>query len=360
LLEDARFVGDQFGRVVMGDARRRAGRYLNSVLKRNGLELISSGVVYDWQRSSGPLADAPSSEEAVLPAGAAAYLCPDNPRLVELRKRYKSFDSRVTTPSLWTDDHVRPQDILTFRAENAYVFQGRGPNMHETAYALTEYYVRSIDALGLLDQLSEDELFGVLTYVFDTKVVSRDLLDSILEIYFLERHLGISSREKFNVLDIGAGYGRLAHRMTTAAPGLNYLCTDGIAVSTFICEYYLSFRGLSDRARVIPLDEVEKVLETQPVDLAINVHSFSECTLEAIDWWFSLLERQRVRYVMLVPHGGTYDGQLLSHDRKDFGTIIESHGYRLVAKDPKFGDPIVQHYAITPTYHYLFESQAAP
>jgi hypothetical protein len=62
---------------------------------------------------------------------------------------------------------------------------------------------------------------------------------------------------------------------------------------------------------------------------------------------------------MLVPHGGTYKGQLLSHDRKDYGSIVESHGYRLVAKDPKFGDPIVQHYAINPTYHYLFENQAA-
>jgi hypothetical protein len=344
----------------MPDARRRAGRYLNSLLKRYELELISSGVVYDWQRLSGPLADLPPSEKAVLPAGAAAYLRPDNPRLVELRERYKTFDSRVTTPSLWTDDHVRPQDILTFRAENAYVWQGRGQNMQETAYALTEYYVRTIDALGLLDQLSEDELFGALTYVFDTKIVSRDLLDSILEIYFLERHLGLFSREKFNVLDIGAGYGRLAHRMTSAIPGLNaYLCTDGIAVSTFICEYYLSFRGLSDRAKVVPLDEVERVVEAQHVDLAINVHSFSECTLAAIDWWFSLLERQRVRYVMLVPHGGTYKGQLLSHDRKDYGAIVESHGYRLVAKDPKFGDPIVQRYAIQPTYHYLFENQAA-
>lgn len=345
----------------MVDVRLRAGRYLNSVFKRYGLELVSSGVVYDWQRSSSPLADPPSSDDrAVLPEGAAAYLTPDNPRLVELRERYKTFDSRVTTPSLWTDDHVRPQDILTFRAENAYVWQRRGPNMHETAYAMTMNYVRSIDALGLLDQLSEDGLFGVLTYVVDAKVVSRDLLDSILEIYFLEKHLGLFARGKFNVLDIGAGYGRLAHRMTSAIPGLNaYLCTDGIAVSSFICEYYLSFRELSDSAKVVPLDEVEKAIEAQHVDLAINVHSFSECTLAAIDWWFSLLERQRVRYVMVVPHGGTYNGQLLSHDRQDFGTIIENHGYRLVAKDPKFADPIVQQYAITPTYYYLFENQAA-
>jgi putative sugar O-methyltransferase len=144
--------------------------------------------------------------------------------------------------------------------------------MHETAYALTEFYIRSIDTLGLLEKLSEDGLFGVSTFVLNTKAISRDLLDSILEMYFLEKHLGLFSRQKFNVLDIGAGYGRLAHRMTTAVPGLNaYLCTDGIAVSTFICEYYLSFRELSDGAKVAPLDEVESAIEVQPVDLAINV-----------------------------------------------------------------------------------------
>jgi hypothetical protein len=338
-------------------AKVRAGSYLNSFLKRYGLELIDSEVVYDWQRLSGPLAGPPQSESAVLPVDAASYLRADNPRLVELRERYKTFDSRVTTPIVWTDDYVRPQDILTFRGDNAYVWQRRGQNMHETAYALTEFYIRSIDALGLLDKLSEDELFGVFTFVFDTKVVSRDLLDSILEMYFLERHLGLFSREKFNVLDIGAGYGRLAHRMTTAMPGLNaYLCTDGIAVSTFISEYYLSFRGLSGRARAVPLDEVENAIEAQPVDLAINVHSFSECTLVTIDWWLALLERRGVRYLMVVPNSG----ELLSRDGKDFGMIIESHGYRLMAKDPKFGDPIVQNYAINPTYHYLFENQAAP
>lgn len=344
----------------METAKKRAGRYLNSLLKRNGLEMVSSGVVYDWQRLSGPLAELPSSDGAVLPAGAAASLRPDNPRLVELQERYKAIDGRVTAPSLWTDDHVRPEDISTFRGENAYVWQRRGPNMNETAYALTEYYVRSNDALDLLNQLSEDELFGVLSYVFNGKVVSRDLLDSILEMYFLEKHLGIFSRDNFTVLDIGAGYGRLAHRMTSAVPGLNsYLCTDAIAVSTFICEYYLSFRGLSEKARVVPLDEVEKTLEAQHIDLAVNIHSFSECTIEAIDWWFSLLERRRVRYVMLVPHGGTYNGQLLSHDRKDYAAILENHGYHLVAKDPKFHDPTVQQYAITPTYHYLFENRAA-
>jgi hypothetical protein len=347
----------------MGAVRKRAARHLNSFLKRRGFEMIPSYVVYDWQRFAGPLGAPPPSERTSLPDGAEEYLRPDNPRLVDLRERYKTCDSRVTTPDIWKQDYVGPQDILTFRADNAYLWQRREPNMHETGYALTEFYVRVIDSLGFLEKLSEDDLFGAYTFVFDTKLVSRDLLDSILEMYFLERHLGLSSRKNFNVLDVGAGYGRLAHRMTTAVPGLGaYLCTDGVAVSTFICEYYLRFRGLTDKARVVPLYEVDNVMEEQAVDLAINIHSFSECTLSAIDWWLSLLERHGIRYLMVVPNGDDdHKGELLlTNDGKDFGGLIESRGYRLVAQDPKFGDPIVQKYAISPTHHYLFEHQAAP
>jgi hypothetical protein len=34
---------------------------------------------------------------------------------------------------------------------------------------------------------------------------------------------------------------------------------------------------------------------------------------------------------------------------------VERHGYKLVAKEPKYRDPVVQQYAIGPTYYYLFE-----
>jgi hypothetical protein len=345
--------------VGVDTVRRRAGSHLNSFLKRYGFELIPSGVVYDWQRLSSPLSDAPSHQNSVLPEGAREYLRPDNPRLTELQKRYNACDSRVTAPMLWTDDLVKSEDILTFRADNAYVWQGRGPNMHETAYALTEVYVRSIDNLGLLDKLTEDELFGAATFTFDKKIVSRDLLDSILEIYFLERHLGLFSRANTTVLDIGAGYGRLAHRVATAVPGIQtYFATDAVAVSTFICEYYLRFRGLGDKARVVPLDEVENTIADQPADIALNIHSFSECAISAIDWWLSLLERRNVKYLMVAPNTGDHKGEkLLTNDGKDFGEVIRRHGYELIAKDPKFADPIVQKHAINPTYHYLFELQ---
>lgn len=61
---------------------------------------------------------------------------------------------------------------------------------------------------------------------------------------------------------------------------------------------------------------------------------------------------------MIVPNSGKHGGELLlTNDGKDFGEVIEKHGYKLVAKEPKYRDPVVQKYAINPTYHYLFELQ---
>ena len=56
-------------------------------------------------------------------------------------------------------------------------------------------------------------------------------------------------------------------------------CVDAVAISTFICEYYLGFRGADDRASVVPLDELDSLLALQPIDLAVNIHSFSECPI---------------------------------------------------------------------------------
>ena len=259
-----------------------------------------------------------------------------------------------TNPVFYISD-----DILYFRGDNAYVWQLRGQNMNIMAYALTTFYVRSIDNLRLLERLEEDESFGNFTFRIDNILVSRDLLDSIMEIYFLEKHLNLSSSKDMTILDIGAGYGRLAHRMVCALSNVKkYLCTDAVAVSSFISEYYLRFRGMEERAKAVPLDEIENIISSMDVNIAVNIHSFSECKIPAIEWWLSLLEKYGVEYLMIVPNPCNHGGEiLLTNDGKNFGEVIEKYGYKLVAKDPKYRDPVVQKYGINPTYHYLFELQ---
>lgn len=328
--------------------------WLDHVLKRRGLEIVPREILYDWQ--SGVRSNPPRYGKSILPEGAADYLTPSNPKLLELQERYKKADPAVTAAAVWDDSYVRADDIAYFRGDNGWVWQVRGRNTNILSYALTTYYLKSRDHLGLFGKLSEDGHFGNFTFDIDNRLISRDLLDSISEILFLDRHLGIASRPDLNVLDIGAGYGRLAHRMTTALPNVqNYFCTDAVAASTFVSDYYLRFRG-AGRARVISLDEIEQRLAGQRIDLAFNIHSFSECRLEAIDWWARLLAKHRVKQLMVVPNDVTETpGQLLTNKDEDYLPILERHGYRLLVSEPKYADPVVQAYGIKPHWYHLLE-----
>lgn len=328
---------------------------LNHLLQRYGYGIVPSQLLYDWQKY--PMAG-PSFNRSSITEEIENYLQPHNPRLKQLADRYASFSEDVISPLTWQNNYITPEDILYFRGDNGYVWQLRGLNMNIMAYALTAYYVKSIDSLGLLQRLDEDDWFGVIKFSFDNKIVSRDLLDSIIEIHFLEKHLQISSYHDLSILDIGAGYGRLAHRMVSAMPNISrYLCTDAVAVSTFISEFYLRFRKLEQKAKVMPIDEIEDALKSNPVDVALNIHSFSECRIQAIEWWLSLLVKYKVEYLMIVPNshrGGTF---LLTNNYEDFSSVIEKNGYELIAKEPKYNDPVVQQFAINPTYYYLFKLQ---
>ena len=169
---------------------------LNSLLKPFCYNVIQSRLLYEWQKFP---QTKPIYRNSRLPKEAKSYLQKSNPILKDLQARYAAFDKEVTVPLVWTDAHVRPDDILYFRGDNAYVWQLRGNNMNIIAYALTTFYIKSIDKLGLLNTLKEDDFFGIFAFSIDNKLISRDLLDSILEIYFLEKHLNISVSKNLTI-----------------------------------------------------------------------------------------------------------------------------------------------------------------
>jgi len=291
-----------------------------------------------------------------LPPGADEKLRPDHPLLVDLARRFR--DHPAADPSQWSDDYVRNTiDMRRFRANNSYVWQ-QWDASDPFRYGLTTYYTRLHDELGLFDRLDEDGLFGAETYDIDGTIVSRDLLDSISELTFLEQEVGLS-RGDVTVLDIGAGYGRLAHRTATAFPNVTYLCTDAVPLSTFVSHYYLGLRGVDDRARVIPLDEIADVVDATRIDIAVNIHSFAECPLDVIEWWLELLRRSSVKHLFIVPN--TKD-RLLSKERTaprvDFMPLVLEAGFELVCKRPKYGDSeFMQHHGLHgtfPMFYFLF------
>jgi SAM-dependent methyltransferase len=342
--------------------RRLIGKSVNRLLRPLDLALVSASKI-EW------LHDIPAGDEVQpppLPTGATEFLRSDNPELAALKASYKMLaDYPVSVASLWQEGFVSQIALTRFRSHNAYLWQQALTPLQRLMWILVGYYVAAHDRLGLLDKPEEDGQFGAHQFRYmNGRIGSKDLLDSVNEINFLDRHLGLSHISDLRVLDIGAGYGRLIHRLLTAFPGsvTGYLM-DAIPESTFLARYYMSFRGLDDRATVIPLNEFANVLDAAPIDLVTNVHSFSECPMAAICWWLDLVDRVRARHLFVVPNAyHNFGTKLLSREADggflDFLPEIERRGFRLMASEPKYRDPALNPFGVN-TIYYLFERKSS-
>ena len=319
-------------------ASARARESINKVLVSAGFQMVRTSALesFGWHR--GTVNDVVCDPITL-----------DHDRLADLRTRYRSHPAAAT--SLWSDAYQKSDiDLARFRADNAYLWQQRDFQA-DIRYVVSALYARLHDPLHLWGNLDEDGCFGAYTVEVDGQLVSRDLLDSMIELNSLEELLGISERA-WRVLDIGAGYGRLAHRATAAMPNLDYVCTDGIALSTHLCERYLARRG-SARASVVPLDELEDSLPVGSIDLVVNVHSFSECPLEAIRWWVDFLARKQVPRVMIVP-SDSFRSQEPGGARHDYLPLFTQAGYQVIERRPKYAhSTAAQRYGVFPTEHLL-------
>ncbi len=317
---------------------------------------VARGRVIAWLRNRRG-----HSGQGVTAADRAA-LRASNPDLVALRRRYAGIEDVMGASPFWRPDYIRADDLLYFRGDNCYVWQFQDGNAAEK-YVLTYLYLKSIDTLGLFDVLTESGDYGVFTFPTGDadrgghpKLVSRDLLDSVCELLFLDRTLQISRRPGLRVLDIGAGYGRLAYRAVTALRNIDsYFCVDAVPESTFVSDYYLS-RKAAAPARVVAFDDQE-VLIPESIHLAVNIHSFSECAIEAVDYWVSRCAELKVEYLFIVPNASAHGGNALRLiDGTDFSPVLARHGYRLWHSEPKYANPEVQRYGVSPKWYYLFRA----
>ena len=87
--------------------------------------------------------------------------------------------------------------------------------------------------------------------------------------------------------------------------------------------------------RVVPLPEVDSLADAYTV--AVNIHSFSECSLEAIRWWMDRIGERDIPWLLIVPNT---PGELLSTEldgsRLDFRPDVEGAGYELADHRPVF------------------------
>jgi putative sugar O-methyltransferase len=268
-----------------------------------------------------------------LPAGAEDELRADNPRLRELEEAYDALDIPATAHTQWRSSFLkRNLSMAWFRGDNAYVWQFRQLRTAANARMYLQLLdVESRDRLGLLTRLGEDGLFGAWTFSYGQRPpVSRDLLDSVNEINYLDTHMGLTGIGGLRVLDIGAGYGRLAHRLSATVPGLAaYDCIDGVPTSTFLCDYYLRYRQVPDAVRTVRLDRHQELGERY--DVCVNIHSFAECSTDAISWWMDRIAERDIPWLLIVPNNPP---ELLSTEldgtHRDFMPLVTGAGYELV------------------------------
>jgi hypothetical protein len=275
----------------------------------------------------------------------------DQSEFEKLWHQYKVHPLNAVTSSVWNEGPA-PQsgigdvDPRNFRSDNAYAWQSRAGSLAQ--FALTALWVERSDPHSLLAKTHEIGDFGVECIRLGGRLWSRDLIDSILEINFLMDHLPRGSLETMKILDIGAGYGRLLNRLADVTENDTLFAADGVALSTSICAAYIRQRNQESRISVLSLSGVDAFRDR--LDLATNIHSFSEMSLEAVSWWLDWLVDREVKYLFVVPNK---PGPSLN-DGTDLTPALGQRGFRLSAHRHKYTDPVIAMTALYQADYYLF------
>lgn len=271
----------------------------------------------------------------------APILSRDDPALLTLEAEYEKLN--LLPLSLWKTWSGNI-DIQRFRGEHAYLAQMW--SMDEQRYLNSFDYLIDIGEGEMLARLGEDDAFGCITFQRNGYTFSRDLIDSVLELRFLRETLGLSAESPAFLLDIGAGYGRFAHRFSQAFPGLVF-CVDAVPLSTYLCQFYLDFRGGLSPLKLgitIPLDKLGQRWQTSSEirpSIATNQQSFSEMPLAAVDFWLNLCADLNIRYFMLEPHSGDlvhphYVTSEPDGSHLNYWHLFERYGYAEIRREYKF------------------------
>jgi hypothetical protein len=157
--------------------------------------------------------------------------------------------------------------------------------------------------------------------------VTRMWVDSCVEIRFLQRIL-LNRLPQCDVLEIGAGYGRLAVMLAPLVR--SYTCVDPVAVSTDVCRTYTALYQPS--VQVLTLDEFQQA-DLTPT-LAINIHSWNECTLQQIARWLAVLDVLSVPLLFTVSHSSLPEDTYRTREdgRPSFRPLLEAR-YDLLAEE---------------------------
>jgi hypothetical protein len=226
------------------------------------------------------------------------------------------------------------------------------------AYTVAYEYALVCDQLGVLGKFSDDGAFSGVRFRIDGRVVSRDIIDSSLELNFVARHCEFRPSDEIVLLDIGAGYGRFVHRFLEFFPRASAFALDAAPLSSFLAQCYLEYRGVIDRVVIGSRAKLETVRPGR-FQIATNIHSWSEAPLASVEKWLDALDVLQVPFLFFVPH----EIPAISLEKDGPGKLIVptilAHGWRVLVEQPMYGDSLKrQQTGLYPfTHYYLFHKR---
>jgi hypothetical protein len=235
----------------------------------------------------------------------------------------KSADlSKLSALGMWQEWQKKAQaSVSNFAAESVYVSQNSYSEERFNEVAKEVAAFPPVDIGGK----SRDSEFGARVVQTALGGVTRMWLDGNVEIEFIRRNMP-GFLQKSSVLDIGAGYGRLAVMMRPLVK--EYTCVDPVKVSTAICRDYTA--RFSPTVITLALDEF--VNGGAQYDLAINIHCWNECTLEQVDAWVRVIAERKIAFLFTVDHGCPSAAYNSWTNTGSFRPVIEKH-YRMVNEE---------------------------
>jgi putative sugar O-methyltransferase len=167
-----------------------------------------------------------------------------------------------------------------------------------------------VDTQSLLQALDEPTEGHPFKIMFEGKLISQDLANSVLEYYSIHEHFKPAATDRVTICELGAGYGRNAYVFANTLPNCRYIIVD-IPPALYVSQRYLSsvlpgkkvfpFRCFEDYSAVA--SEIERadivfllphqaaLLPQKSADLFINISSLHEMTPEQIRTYFTLIDR---------------------------------------------------------------------
>jgi SAM-dependent methyltransferase len=191
-------------------------------------------------------------------------------------------------------------------------------------------YARAFDKVisqPFLGLFTLDQEYGARIVDIGGTEVTRPFLDSNTEWRFLERYLPAGD---MGVLDIGAGYGRLARFLSRIERFKPVFTVDAVPVSTWLCEQYCA----GSKVETLTLRKFEERYTALDLDVVINIHSWNECTYAQVARWLEYVLKTKAFYLFTVtanyfgvPYHTCEDGH------KSFLPLLEEH-FTKIAEEP--------------------------